>query len=119
MVLMFDPQYIRPDDVGTQRNKSLLLTKPDAVQEAESVAYRYRDQAGNEARSVQPVIHERRKAKSRDRRQSERRMTHQSSLLDTRTHRERRQQLRRQQDVTLPETESASDQSRVGINQVV
>jgi len=119
MVLMFDPQYIRPDDVGTQRNKSLLLTKPDAVQETESVAYRYRDQAGNEARPVQPVTHERRKAKSRDRRQCERRVEHQSSLLDTRAHRERRQQLRRQQDAALPEAESESDQTRIGINQVV
>ena len=116
---MFDPQYIRPDDVGTQRNKTLLLTKPDAVQETESVAYRYRDQAGNEARPVQPVTHERRKTESRDRRQCERREKHQSSLLDTRTHRERRQQLRRQQDAVLSEAESASDQSRVGINQVV
>jgi len=115
---MFDPQYIRPDDVGTQRNKTLLLTKPDAVQEPESVAYRYRDWAGNEAKSVQPVAHERRKAKSRDRRQSERREKNQSSLLDTRTHRERRQQLRRQQDVLLPEAESASDQLRIGINQI-
>jgi len=116
---MFDPQYIRPDDVGTQRNKTLLLTKPDAVLETESVAYRYRDQAGNEARPVQRVTHERRKAKSHDRRQSERREQHQSSLLDTRTHRERRQQLRRQQDSMLSETESASAQLKIGINQVV
>lgn len=114
-MLTFDPQYIRPDDVGTQRNKSLLLTKPESVQEMDGVAYRDRDRADNEAASIPVVTHERRKTASRDRRQDVRRQKHQLQLLDTRSNRERRKQLRRQHDADF----NASHRSGVGVNELV
>jgi len=116
---MFDPQYIRPDDVGTQRNKSLLLTKPDTVQAVESVAYRSRDQNDGGVVAVPVIAHDRRKAESRDRRQQERRLQHQSSLLDTRSHRERRKQCRRQHDAVASESDRSFDGLRVGVNEIV
>jgi len=117
-MLMFDPQYIRPDDVGTQRNKTLILAPSDSVQESEAVAYRSRDQAGGDA--VVPVVtHERRKPDSRERRRQVRRQQNQACLLDTRTNRERRSLRRRQQDVLPLEPEQSSNVSRLGINEVI
>ncbi len=118
-MLMFDPQYVRPDDVGTQRNKTLLLTKPESVQEVESVAYRDRDQAGHKAIPRAVIAYERRKTESRDRRQHERRQENDLPLLDTRCHRERRKQLRREHDAVLPGSEKSSNRSRVGVNEIV
>ena len=118
-MLMFDPLYVRPDDVGTQRNKTLLLTKPESVQKVESVAYRERDQAGNKAVPYPVIVHERRKAESRDRRQHERRQENGLPLLDTRCNRERRKHWRREHDVLLPGSEKPSNRLRVGVNEVV
>ncbi len=118
-MLMFDPLYVRPDDVGTQRNKTLLLTQPESVQEVESVAYRNRDQASSKAVPYPVITHERRKAESRDRRQHARRQGNGLPLLDTRCHRERRQQLRREHDVVLSEAEKSSNRLRMGVNEVV
>ncbi len=118
-MLMFDPQYVRPDDVGTQRNKTLLLTKPESVQEAESVAYRDRDQAGSKAIPHPVIGYERRKTESRDRRQHERRQENDLPLLDTRCNRERRKQLRREHDALLPGSENSLSGLRVGVNEVV
>ncbi len=117
-MLMFDPQYVRPDDVGTQRNKTLLLTKSESVQEAESVAYRERDQAGNRAIPHPVIGHERRKIASRDRREHERRQENDWPLLDTRCHRERRTKRRREDDVLLG-SEKPSSRLRIGVNEVV
>ncbi|VAW89324.1 hypothetical protein MNBD_GAMMA17-1129 [hydrothermal vent metagenome] len=118
-MLMFDPQYVRPDDVGTQRNKILLLTKPESVQEVESVAYRDRDQAGSKAIPHPVIAHERRKTESRDRRQHERRQENNLPLLDTRCNRERRKQRRREHDGLLSWAEKPSNRLRVGVNEVV
>ncbi|PCI13707.1 MAG: hypothetical protein COB71_04820 [Thiotrichales bacterium] len=115
---MFDPQYVRPDDVGTHRNKVLLLTKPESVEEAESVAYRERDRAGNKAILHPAIAHERRKIASRDRRQHERRQEDDLPLLDTRCHRERRKQWRREHDA-LPGSEKPSNRLIMGVNEIV
>ncbi len=115
-MLMFDPQYVRPDDVGTQRNKSLILTQTDTLQAVEAVTPRSGDKA--EMNVVSAVTDEKRKQHSRDRRQQDRRQQTLSCLLDTRSNRERRCQLRRQQDMLLLEPELSSSSPRLGINEV-
>lgn len=117
MTIMFDPQYLRPDDVGTQRNKRLILAPADSVQEVEAVAYRPRDRTRSEV--VPAVVHERRKADLRDRRHHERRQQNRACLLDTRTNRERRSQLRRQEDLLPSATADASNRVRLGVDEVI
>ncbi len=91
---MFDPLYVRPDDVGTQRNRSLIMAQPTALQELSATAP-YKGKAG----VIVPVEDDRRKQHSRDRRQSlQRRQQKFPCLVNTRNNRERRIQTRRHKD---------------------
>ncbi len=115
-MLMFDPQYVRPDDVGTQRNKSLILTQTDILQEVDAVTHRPGDKA--EMSAVPAVTDEKRKQHLRDRRQQDRRQQSLPCLLDTRSNRERRCQLRRQQDALQLEPALSSRAPGLGIDEV-
>ncbi len=116
-MVMFDPQYIRPDDVGTQRNKTLILAPSVAVPPTEATAYRPRDQASGN--TIPTVTHERRQPLSQDRRRKERREQDFPALLDTRSYRERRLQLRRKKDSLDTGSEPAVRGTLFGINEVI
>lgn len=100
-MMMFDPLYIRPDDVGTQRNRALALTQTDSLPEVVEVTPR----SGDRENTTTPVAgfkEERRSAKSHDRRRGERRKQMLPCLVDTRSHRERRSHSRRREDTETP-----------------
>lgn len=114
-MLMFDPQYIRPDDVGTHRNKALLISDTDTIQAVEPITHRPADKAKSKA--VPAVTTERRKQRSLDRRHNDRRQHELVCLLDTRSNRERRSQLRRHKDISQLEPDRTQNPLRLGINE--
>jgi len=117
-MLLIDPQYIRPDDIGTQRNKTLILSDTDSLKAVEPITHR----PGDNARSnvVPAVTTEKRKQRARDRRYNDRRQHEFPCLLDTRSKRERRFQLRRQKDNILQlELGRVPNPHRLGIDEVI
>jgi len=117
-MVMFDPQYVRPDDVGTQRNKALILTETESLQAVSEVSPRPGDKSGGD--TVMPVAYDRRKQAVRDRRQGrERRQQELACLLDTRSHRERRSHLRRRDDTLVSEEGASPSTTRQGIDVVI
>lgn len=96
-MVMYDPLYVRPDDLGTQRSRALALTDTDSLPAVVEVIPRQGDRESTTV-PVPVITEERRGTRPQDRRRGERRKQALPCLIDTRSHRERRRRCRRRDD---------------------